>query len=473
MANLGSEAHILVFPYPAQGHLLPLLDLTHNLCSHGFTITILITPKNLPLLNPLLSSHPSIQTLLLPFPAHPSIPPGVENVKDLPAHSSPAVMICALGQLYHPLLNWFKSHSSPPVAIISDMFLGWTHHLASTLNIRSLVFSPSGALALSVIYSVWHDMPEIKENDVVSFSRLPNCLKYPWWQVSPMYRSYVKGDPNSEFLKDSFRANFTSWGLVVNSFTELEGLYLDHFRRELGHDRVWAVGPTFLTQGSITEERGGPNSIPLDRIVTWLDNCEENKVVYICFGSQTSLTNNQMEEIASSLEISGVNFVWCVKKTEENKKYNKIPSGFEDRVAGRGLVIRGWAPQVTILSHKGIGAFLTHCGWNSSLEALIAGVPMIAWPMGADQFSNATLLVDELGVAVRACEGVNTVPNSVELANTLMESVKDNRVRKERAQKISKHALNAVKNNGSSTKDFDKLVHNLISLKENDLLIPN
>ncbi|WCJ35789.1 UDP-glycosyltransferase 89B2 [Euphorbia peplus] len=477
MANSAySKTHILVFPFPAQGHLLPLLDLTHHLSTHGFTITILITPKNLPLLNPLLSSHPSIQTLVLPFPTHPSIPPGVENAKDLPPHSSPAPMICALGQLYHPLLDWFKSHPSPPVAIIADMFLGWTHPLASSLNIRSLVFSPSGALALSVIYSLWHDMPQINEDDVVvSFSKLPKCLKYPLWQVSPMYRSYVKGDPDSEGLKDCFRGNFTSWGLVVNTFTDMEGVYLDHFRRELGHDRVWAVGPAFLTQGSISEsmskDRGGPNSVPLDRILTWLDNCDENKVVYVCFGSQTSLTNNQMEAIASGLEKSGVHFVWCVKKREE--KYNKVPSGFKDRVCGRGLVITGWAPQVPILSHKGIGAFLTHCGWNSILEAVIAGVPMIAWPMGADQFTNATLLVDELGVAVRACEGAKTVPNAVELANIFKESVNDNGVGKERAKKISEQALHAIKDNGSSMKDFDELVQNLVRLKENDILIPN
>ncbi|KAK9277942.1 hypothetical protein L1049_027499 [Liquidambar formosana] len=134
MTIAGSGTHILVIPFPAQGHLIPLLDLTHQLATRGLTITILVTPKNLPLLNPLLSQHPSIKTLVFPFPAHPSIPAGVENAKDLPAGYFRAMMN-TLGELYNPLLHWFQSHPSPPVAIVSDMFLGWTHHLACHVGV--------------------------------------------------------------------------------------------------------------------------------------------------------------------------------------------------------------------------------------------------------------------------------------------------------------------------------------------------
>jgi len=131
MTILPTETHILIFPFPAQGHMIPLLDLTHKLATHGLTITILITPKNLPFLNPLLSLHPSIKTLVLHFPTHSSIPSGVENVKDMPSNPVHIItMIRILAELRDPLLRWFKSHPSPPVAIISYMFLGWTNHLA-------------------------------------------------------------------------------------------------------------------------------------------------------------------------------------------------------------------------------------------------------------------------------------------------------------------------------------------------------
>ncbi|KAK9278555.1 hypothetical protein L1049_028127 [Liquidambar formosana] len=154
----------------------------------------------------------------------------------------------------------------------------------------------------------------------ISFPDIPNSPKYPWWQISPVYRSYVEGDPISEFIKDGFRANMASWGLVINSFTGLERVYLDHLVKELGHDRVWAVGPLHpLDENYLSgpTERGGSSSVSAADILSWLDTCDDRKVVYVCFGSQAVLTNKQMEEVASGLEKSGARFIWCVKGATE------------------------------------------------------------------------------------------------------------------------------------------------------------
>lgn len=473
MTITGAGVNILVFPYPAQGHMIPLLDLTHQLAIRGLTITILVTPRNLPLLNPLLSSHPSINTLVLPMPSHPLIPTGVENVKDLPAGGF-AAMMQAISKLHDSLLTWFQNHPSPPVAIISDMFLGWTHHLACQLGIRRFVFAPSGAIAMSVIYSLWRDLPKRDDpnnpNEAIHFSRIPNSPVYPWWQLSPIYRSFVEGGPLSEFLKDEFCANMASWGLVINSFTEFEGVYLDHLKEVLGHARVWAVGP-LLPPGddkAWKAQRGGSSSVVASEILSWLDACKDQTVVYVCFGSQAVLRNRQMEELSLGLEKSGAKFIWSVKEPTVGHvggEYGKIPFGFEDRVAGRGLVLRGWAPQVAILSHRAVGAFLTHCGANSVLESVVAGVPMLAWPMSADQFSNATLLVNELKVATRVCEGAETVPNSDELARLIAESVREaKRVERERAMELGKAAVDAMKEGGSSYKALEGLVDHFSQL---------
>ncbi|KAK7281794.1 hypothetical protein RIF29_10074 [Crotalaria pallida] len=419
--------HILAIPFPAQGHMIPFLDLINNLAtSHSnlsisITITILTTPHNLPYLTNLLSSHPSsITPVLLPFPSHPSIPPAIENTIHLPHSMRPFIL--ALSRLHQPLLHWFHSHPAPPRLIISDIFCGWTHHLASQLNIKSLVFSPSSAFALSTMYFLWKDMPMRNnvndENEVVLYHRLPNSPRYPWCQVSPLFRSYVgDDDPDSVLLKDSFLGNIQSWGLVVNTFSELEKPYLDYLRTELGHDRVWAVGPLLPhpdDSSTATKQRGGSSSVSVNDVVSWLDQRQKDKVVYVCFGSQTVLSNDQTVAIASGLEKSGVHFIWCMKGIEDNERDSCL-SGLEDRTAGRGLVIKGWAPQVMILRHKAVGAFLTHCGWNSVLESVVGGVSLLAWPMTADQFVNATLLVEELKVAKKVCEGEKTVPDSDEL----------------------------------------------------------
>ncbi|KAJ1428117.1 UDP-glycosyltransferase family, conserved site [Sesbania bispinosa] len=465
MTVQGVLSHVLVIPFPAQGHMIPLLDLTHKLASNGnlTTITVLTTPKNQTFLTPLLSSHPSIiRPLVLPFPSHPSIPPGIENAKDMPI-SLPAIML-ALSNLHDPLIRWFNSHPSPPHYIISDMFCGWTQHLASQLGIRRIVFSPSGAFAFSTFCFHWKEIPkrtnDNHENEVVSYHNLPNSPEYPWWQVSPLFRSHVAGDPDSESFREWYLGNIESWGLVVNSFSELEKPYFDYLKMELGHDRVWAVGPLLPRDDSSATQRGGSISVSANDVVSWLDQRADRTVVYVCFGSQTILTKDQTEVIASGLEKSGVHFIWSIKegvKAEKEEDCSVVPLGLEDR----GLVIRGWAPQVLILRHKAVGAFLTHCGWNSVLESVVAGVPLLAWPMSADQFVDATLLVEELKVAKKVCEGVKTVPDSDQLGRVLAESVSGSGDEATRMLKLQAKSLDAIREGGSSEKDLRCLMEQL------------
>ncbi|OMO90953.1 UDP-glucuronosyl/UDP-glucosyltransferase [Corchorus capsularis] len=171
-----------------------------------------------------------------------------------------------------------------------------------------------------------------------------------------------------------------------------------------------------------------------------------------------------MEAVASALEKSGVRFIWAVKDPRKGKEdreddHDKVPKGFDEHVAesGRGLVIKGWTPQLAILNHRAVGSFLTHCGWNSSLEALLSGVLLLAWPMALVEVEHsaiAKLLVDELGVAIRACEDLNSVPDATKLANLLSESVSIERPRPERvrAMKLRETAMAAIQKGGSSDK---------------------
>lgn len=459
--------HVLVFPFPSQGHIIPLLDLTHQLANRGLSITVLVTPQNLSLLNPLLSKHPSIGTLVLPFQQHPSIPADLENGKDLPVESLVAMLV-TLAELYNPIVDWFRTHSSPPVAIISDMFLGWTQQLACELGVRRIVFSPSGAMSLSVMYTLWRDLPKIEDptdlKATICAPKIPTSLVFPWWKISGLYRRYVEGAAFSEFVKDMFRGNIASRELVINSFTMMERKYLDHLAEEFGQERVWDVGPLHLLDedksGLIA--RGGPSSVSVDDILSWLDTCQDRTVVYACFGTQAVLRNGQMEALALGLENSEARFIWSVKgPTGLDRHHWTLPSGFEDRVAGRGLIIKGWSPQAMILSHRAVGAFLTHCGWNSILEGLVAGLSILAWPLGADQFVNAHLLVNELKLAVKVCEGGGTVPDTTVLARAIRLSVSENWAARKRVTELRNAALEAIKPSGSSRKNLDALVKHL------------
>ncbi|XP_022735224.1 UDP-glycosyltransferase 89C1-like [Durio zibethinus] len=430
-------AHIWVIAFPACGHILPLVDLTHQLLLRGLTVTILVTPKNLCYLNPLLSLHsPNVKTLVFPFPPHSPLPPGVEQMQDLPISFVPDIAN-ALGKLYDPLFQWFQTHTSPPVAILSDILLSsWTTKLASHLNIPNISFIPFNVAAVSF----W-------------FDNLNN---------------------SGSFYREAFTASIQSRGLVFNSFKELEGVKLDMIKEKFTrNDRVWAVGPLLPVKAGDNglNERGGPSSIPQDQVMAWLDSCKQNKsVVYVGFGSQITLTKQQMKAIASALEESGVRFIWAVKDPMKNVEVGGddqsiIPNGFEDRVAGKGLVIKGWAPQVAILRHRAVGSYLTHCGWNSALEAILAGILLLAWPMQADHFHITKLLADEFGVAIRVCKGLKSIPDATKLARIFVDSTSMTQPERIRAMELKKNALNAIRKGGTSYQALDKLVEELSSNK--------
>ena len=455
-------AHILAYTYPTSGHIIPLLDLTHQLLRRGLTVTVVVIPTNLPLLQPLLSLHPSsLHPLVLPAPEPPT-----------PSWKSRMAKDQAMRDLHYPLLlNWFHSHISPPIAIISDFFLGWTHRLAKQLGLPRVVFSPSGASGLSVLFSLWRDLPKNEDPEDMDFQvllpKIPNSPVYPWRQLPSQYKNCEEGDPDWEFSKNNMLDNFASWGLVVNSFTELERVYLDHLRTELGHDRVWAVGPLLPLEDDVvgSSSRGGSSSIPCEQVMAWLNSRNDNSVVYVCFGTRTTLNTKQMDVLVSALEQSGVEFILCVRGFDE-RHVGVIHDGFEERAEGRGLVIKGWAPQVAILKHRAVGAFLTHCGWNSVLEGITAGVVMLTWPMAADQFTNAKLLVDQLGVGIRVGENIENIPEPSKLAHLLVESVSATKLERVRVKELSDAALLSIKG-GSSHKDLDEFVERLLRCCQN------
>ncbi|KAA3463472.1 UDP-glycosyltransferase 89A2-like isoform X1 [Gossypium australe] len=230
--------HILVFPYPAQGHMLALLDFTHQLALHGLTITILVTPKNLPFLSPLLSSHPSsITPLVFPFPSHPLIPPAVEHVKDV-GNSGNRLIMAALGKLEDPLFNWFNCQSNPPVAIISDFFLGWTQHLATRLQIPRLAFFSTRAFLVSVFDYIWNYVEKVKSLSEVEFGHLPGSPVFKQEHLPSLFKLYKRSDPDWEFVKDGLLANAKSWGYVLNSFDALEGEYVQWLKTHLSIRRL-------------------------------------------------------------------------------------------------------------------------------------------------------------------------------------------------------------------------------------------
>jgi hypothetical protein len=454
------KPHVLVVPYPAQGHMIPLLDLAALLAERGLAITVAVTAGNV---RHVAASCPSVATVVLPFPSSPLLPVGCgENTKDLPPNLFRPFM-ASFAALSASLLSWCKAqprHRSV-TAIVSDLFTGWTVPIAKELGVPHVAFWPGSVHYLSTSHSLWRRMPTRRrpddDDEIVTFPDVPGSPSFPWRHLSWLFRMHVAGggDEVSETIRQIFLWNLESSFFVANSFSALEPAYLDRDRplADLMRKRVLAVGAlSEAVRGCDDIDRGEKPALS-SVVGAWLDAFDDDSVVYVCFGTQQAMSGAQVACVANALARSSAVFVWVVTTG------TVLPEGFESATAPRGMVIRQWAPQAEILRHRAVGWFLTHCGWNSTLEAAAAGVAMLTWPMAADQFTNAWQFA-KAGVAVPIAEGADTVPDAGEMANTIAAVVvaKEGAPVRERALELSQKVAAAVAKGGTSRCYLEELV---------------
>lgn len=254
-------------------------------------------------------------------------------------------------------------------------------------------------------------------------------------------------------------------GIIVNSFEKLEAkafMALENNNNNGERNpRVFCVGPLVST--------GNENDVDSDDegCLSWLDLQPKQSVVFLSFGSYGRFSKKQIREIAVGLENSGERFLWVVRnpigyERRELVLEELLPKGFLERTKGRGLVVREWAPQAEVLSRDSVGGFVTHCGWNSVLEAITGGVPMVAWPLYAEQRLNRVVMVEEMGVALPLRENRDGFVAATELEERVREVMDLARGRgkevRERVLRDREDVVAALSEGGSSRVALDRLV---------------
>ncbi|PKA51761.1 Crocetin glucosyltransferase 3 [Apostasia shenzhenica] len=407
----------------AQGHIIPFLALArlierrNPLCS----ITIANTPLNVLSLRAALPPDSSIHLAELPFSsADHGLPAATENSDSLPSIDLfPRLLFASESLEPHfdrLLADLTARHGYPPLCIIADVFTAWTLPTARKHRIPHFSFTTCGGFGSAVFMSLWLHLPHRniagEEFPVPGF---PPDFRLHRTQMSHYMRAAAGSDDWSVYLRRQIGLCFKSDAMITNSVEEIEpkGVQL---LRQISGLAVYTVGPLVPLEYSVHSYRrsGKEIGIEVEACADWLESHRPESVLYISFGSQNTIGAAQMMALAEGLEASGVPFIWVVRPPlgfDMNGNFRGeewLPAGFEARMEAsrRGLVVRHWAPQLEILSHRSIGGFLSHCGWNSVLESLSRGVPVIGWPVASDQFYNSMMMEGEMGVAVELARGV-------------------------------------------------------------------
>ena len=476
---MGSKPRTLhiFFPFLAHGHMIPTVGMAKLFASKGVKATIITTPLNEPFVSKAIgkaktySNRIHIQTIEFPC-AKAGLPDGCENVDSIPSPDLVPVFFESTKLLRKPFEQLLLQHR--PDCVIVDVLFPWATDSAAMLGIPRLVFHGTCFFALCAIecmelYEPYKNVSSDSECFVIP--NLPGEIKLTRMQVPPSGLNNDATNPITRLLQEAKESELRSYGVVVNSFYELEHAYADHYRNVLGK-KAWHIGPLSLCNRDNEEKarRGKDASIAEHDCLKWLDTKKPNSVICLSFGSVTDLPNSQLRDIAVGLEASGQQFIWVVKKSKKNGEDGEewLPEGFEKRMEGKGLIIRGWAPQVLILEHEAIGAFVTHCGWNSTLEAVSAGLPMVTWPIAAEQFYNEKLITEvlKIGLSVGAKKWARLVGDSVKW-DAVEKAVKRVMVGEEavemrnKAKVLSQLARQAVEKGGSSYSDLNALLEAL------------
>ncbi|XP_039001004.1 anthocyanidin 3-O-glucosyltransferase 6-like [Hibiscus syriacus] len=476
------KAELVFIPMPGMGHLVStvqvaklLVDLNSNLSVTVLTIKSPYDAKVSAYVDSLTATTNSrIKFIILPQPE-----PDADILKFL------SILVqTQLPLVKEAVTNIVELSNSVPdsprlAGFVLDMFLTRFVDLANEFGVPSYAFFTSGAAFLGfqfythVLYEEQNvDFVELKDSDT-EFA-IPSYVN----PISTKFFLIEMFNPTSiTFLHNMARGLREMKGIMVNTFSELESHAVDSLSNgKLQIPPVCPVGPILDLAGSSEIHDN------YDTIMQWLDQQPLSSVVFLCFGSHGSFNVGQVIEIANALEQSGHRFLWSLRRPGEQVKGKKLsptdyenvaevlPEGFLDRTAGIGMVI-GWAPQVAILGHPAIGGFVSHCGWNSTLESIWFGVPMAAWPLYAEQRTNAFLLVKELGLAIEIKMDYKNYGDEVEIVKadkiekgirSLMEQDCDIRKRmKEMSDKSRKALIDGGSSNSTLCHFIDDVTDNI------------
>ncbi|CAN1150049.1 7-deoxyloganetin glucosyltransferase [Linum perenne] len=484
------QPHVVCVPFPAQGHINPMLHVAKLLHSSGFHVTFVNTEYNHKRLLKsweVVGSGGGMITSLPPAFHFESIPDGlppsenIDTTQDIPSlcESIPKNFLAPFRDLVYKLNDAVEV---PRVScILSDAAMPFTLDLARELGIPDALFlTPSACANLAFLsYPVLVDrgLVPLKDSSYLTNGYLettidciPGLNKDIRMKDLPTFVRTT--DPNDivfNFCVDELARIPEGSTLIMNTFDSLEEKALASLSPICPN--LLTVGPLNLLLDQVKEEKLKKINTNLwvehPESLEWLDTQEPNSVLYVNFGSITVMTPDQLTEFAWGLAKSEKPFLWIIRSdlvSGNSAGALSVPAKFVEETKGRGL-IAGWCNQEQVLKHPSIGGFLSHMGWNSTLESLSNGVPMICWPFFADQQTNCFYAYKEWGIGMEIDPEVKR--EEVEkLVKEVMGGEKGKEM-KRKAMEWKVKAEEAIRPSGSSFQNMEKLIEILLHNKIN------
>ncbi|XP_058729882.1 UDP-glycosyltransferase 79A6-like [Vicia villosa] len=394
--NGNDELHVAMFPFLAFGHISPFVQLSNKLFSHGIHISFLSPAYNIPKIKATFNLNPAIQIITLDFPSN---IPG--NTSELHPDN--------FGSIFHAL-DSMQDHvrtlllKLKPHFVFFDFAQNWIPKIASELGIKSVHFSVYSAISGSYLSPNSRLSSAEAENRDITLEDIKNPpVGYPekhklslqTFQARTIFMMIFQRYGNNPNGSDRVIQILSECSLIVfKSCREIEGPYIDHFQNQLKKP--------VLVSGVLVPE---PSTDVLDEKWTkWLDNFPAKSVILCSFGSETFLSDEQINELATGLELTNLPFILVLNfpsnLNAEVELERALPKGFRERVKSRGIVHSGWLQQQLVLKHASVGCYVCHAGFSSVIEAMVNDCQLVLLPFKGDQFLNSKLIAYDLKAGI-------------------------------------------------------------------------
>ncbi|MCO5557891.1 hypothetical protein L7F22_011463 [Adiantum nelumboides] len=468
-----SKPHVVMLPFPMQGHITPLMQLSKLLATRGFDVSFVTSEYNVTKIvqakQGLTATHLSQLGIRL------------LGIADGLPETQPRDVTCDAAEFFESLLvlrtsfdelvkTMLQEEGLCITCIISDSFLVWSQDVADKWGIPRVAFWPQSLTTFACSISLPKIMADLDPFDHEVYRseapRVLNCIPgLPDMDARKLPHFALGGEVSVNWLRQHLlqqmeRVN-EPLGIICNTFPNLEAEVLTHLKAPLLSKPIFTLGPLLPSAFLGGHDDKGTGSSLFDEdeeCMQWLDTQCPRSVLYISLGSFAVHNERDVLEIAKGLEASNVPYLWVIRSVT----YEQLTSPLLK--AGQGKIV-AWAPQLKVLSHEAVGGHLTHCGWNSTIESISLGVPIIGWPYMMEQITNCWFLVEKLNIGLELKDDTSCKIGhvGVEKAIRILMQEEEGNLMRARAANFSSMARHAF--NTSFNSNLDSLVQTILHPK--------